>query len=459
MPKAQEINTQPEAQQNLSEETYLAVLEALETYPELIADLIAPLHPADMADLLERLPFDKRDIVTGYIGVDRLPDILAELETGAQEHLLETLPVETVREVVQELESDDAVDVAQTLAAHEEEGSQARDFLTDRHQKRLAQYDPHTAGGLMQLEVLTATPEQTVSDVFKAVRHDNEDLPGDISTVFIINDRRKLLGAIGMVRLVRYPAKTKLVDIMRTEPIAVVPETPESDVANLFEKYDMYSCAVTNKRGQLLGRITIDDVFDAVLARQERQALRAAGVDETEDLFAPTWQTTNKRFPWLLVNLFTAILASMVIALFEDAIQQVVALAILMPIVASMGGNAGTQTLTVTVRGLATNQITVKNALGLLWKEIKVGGFNGLFLAILLSFGALVMYQDSMLALALFLATICNHLLAATAGHLVPYFLKKLKYDPAISSGVLVTTVTDVGGFFIFLGLATMLVL
>lgn len=451
-----ESATEPRNFAPLTQQRYEDVLQAVREDPQQLVKLLANLHPADVADILERLPLKQREALLHAIAKENLPDVISELESGAKEHILSLLPQESVTELLDALESDDAVDVAQILEGQEE--AEPADSL-DRHEKRLLKYDPHTAGGLMQLEVLTALPHEKVSDILKYMRRNADELPDNPGTVFVVNERRKLMGTISQTRLVQCPLNARLEDVMRQKPLSLRPETPEDEVVRLFEKYDLSNCAVVNSRGALLGRITIDDVLDAVIEAHESELKRSAGLDAAEDLFAPITITTRHRMPWLIINLFTAIAASLVIALFQSDIERMVALAVLMPIIASMGGNAGTQTMTVAVRGLATGQMTMRNAVSLLWKELTVGSLNGTGLGILLALGTLVIYQDAMLSLVIFLATLANHIFAAISGHLIPIFLKKSGYDPAISSGVLVTTVTDVGGFFAFLGLASLLLL
>ncbi|PIZ30956.1 MAG: magnesium transporter, partial [Alphaproteobacteria bacterium CG_4_10_14_0_8_um_filter_53_9] len=239
----------------------------------------------------------------------------------------------------------------------------------------------------------------------------------------------------------------------------ISPDEKEEEVISLFEKYDIHNLAVVNTKNQLLGRITIDDVLDVVMERAARQQARAAGVDETDDLFAPAIETAQHRMPWLIINLGTAIAAAAVIALFEESIAKLTVLAVLMPIVTSMGGNATTQTQTVIIRALALGQITKQNGLALLKKELTVGSMKGLSLAMLIALGTWLLYGQPMLALVIALATVANHLIAAWAGWITPIMLKKYKFDPAIATGVITTTFTDVGGFFVFLGLATLLLL
>lgn len=451
-------DTQPQPfGENLTEERYLEALHALETQPELLTELLSDLHPSDMADLLERLPPEHRRTVIHFIEDEALGDTIAELNEGVQGSILEGVSDAQLADILPKLNSDDAIDIIQHL--NDERAEETLSLMSDADQQQLMGWPEDSAGGLMQLEVLALPKSWRIGSLLDFLRSEDETLPDHLNTIYVVESNKKLIGSISLGRLVRTSVSKRLKDVMRTDPVQVSPDTHQRDVVKIFEKYDVLSCAVVDDEGQLLGVITIDDVMDALIEEEERTAMRRAGMDENEDLFAPVMSTTRKRFPWLVVNLFTAILASAVISLFEGTIEQLVALAVLMPIVASMGGNAATQTMTVTVRGLAADQITLKNALILLKKELKVGGFNGLFLGILVALGTMLYYGNVALGLVILLATVANHIFAALAGHFVPILLQRLGKDPAISSGVLVTTVTDVGGFFAFLGLAALVLL
>jgi magnesium transporter len=365
---------------------------------------------------------------------------------------------EAVKELIQDLDSDDAADIAQAMEdISDDEGPDAEDLLTDRQHKHLLEFDPDTAGGLMQVEVFRALPVAKVSEIMEALRNDTEEeIPNSFGTVFVVTPMRKLLGTVSLNRLLRAPLKTTLESIMRTDPLTVQPEAPLADVIRIFEKYDLHSLAVVNKRNQLLGRITIDDVLDSVMDENARQQARAVGVDEGGDLFAPPTQTMRQRLPWLVINLGTAILAAAVIALFESSIAKLTTLAVLMPIVASMGGNATTQTQTVIIRGLALGHITPQNAWALFKKEFLSGTYIGTVLALMMALGTWIIYHNPKLALVIAMATLANHIIAAFGGWVTPLVLKRFKYDPAIATTVITTTFTDVGGFFCFLGLATL---
>jgi magnesium transporter len=453
----QEAAHEPKPHIGLDEDGQRRLLDTLRDAPEQLPPLLDPLHPADVADVLESLPRHERRTLVEHLASEVLGDVLAELGEGVRDDVLSTMTPREVAAAVEELDSDDKADIVQEL--EDEQQLAVQRLLRDRDAKKLATYAPDTAGGLMQTEVFVTRRNATVSDVLKQIRRQSDDLPENIGTIFVTTSKNELVGTIAIPRLVKLSLKAKIGDVMRSEPLRLTPETPQNEVVEVFEKYDIHNCAVVDEKNRLLGRIAIDDVLDVILEERAREAYRAAGLDETEDLFAPLHETARHRLPWLILNLFTAILASVVIALFDDAIAQLVALAVLMPIVASMGGNAATQTLTVTVRALATKQINAKNMFYLLRKEVLVGSLNGLLLALALAAGTGLLYQNWVLAGVILTATLANHLFAALAGYLIPLLLKRLNKDPAISAGVLVTTVTDVGGFFVFLGLGAYLLL
>lgn len=441
----------------LTEAVYDAVLAALENDSPDIPLHIRLLHPADIAELIKRLPNHFRSGVVQALKDERLGQTLVELPDNVLETLLSQINAEDLADAVTELPSDDMAAIVRQL--EDTQADVVLRLIADRQQQKLAEYDRNVAGGIMQLELLAMPPSWTVGETLEHIRAYGGDLGISAEMVFIVGNRRKLIGTIMLNRLVRQPLEASLEDVMRPEPLSVQPATPVHDVVRLFEKYDLITLAVTDETGRLIGSITIDDVLDVALAEQDRDFKLAGGVSEGEDLFESVQLTTRRRFTWLLVNLVTAILASAVIAVFEQTIAQMVALAVLMPIIASMGGNAGTQTLTVTVRGLATGQITAQNAFYLLRKELFVGGLNGVLLGAIVATGAGIFYQSWPLAAVFFTAMVINLILAALSGHFLPIILQRLKFDPAVSAGVFVTTVTDVGGFFAFLGLAALFLL
>lgn len=444
----------------LTEEAYLSVLRALANEPEALGRLLADIHPADIADLIERLPRHERGIILNHIPYEHLGDVVTELEEGVQAHVLKLLRPEEVKHAIAELESDDAADMAQVVEdITDDNGPDAVDLLSDGGTKQLLSYDEDTAGAMMQLEVVTAKPTQTANEVLGYIRDNGEEMPNNPGTIFVVESSGKLAGTVSLHRLVKAPLTASMESIMRREPLTVNASAPVDEVITIFEKYDLHNLAVVEVDGTLMGRITIDDVLDAIQANAAYVKAAAAGVDENEDLFAPVAETTRQRLPWLGINLLTAIAAAAVIALFEDSIAKLTTLAVLMPIVASMGGNATTQTQTVIIRGLALGQITKQNAWALLKKEFMAGGYIGTILALVMAAGVGLLYSNWMLALVIALATVANHLIAALGGWFTPLILKRFRYDPAISTGVITTTFTDVGGFFVFLGLATLLLM
>jgi magnesium transporter len=435
----------------LTDEVYGACLDILAAGDERIDELDAileALHPADIADLIERLPLNKRENLLSHIPSEYLGETIAHLHDEAQEATLNSVSSKDLLDAVEGLESDDRVNVLRSV--------EEREDILPEEEGNLLSYDRDTAGGIMQTELVAVSGEWEVGDVLEYMRENKDKLPEMISRVFVVEYNNRLVGSLSLSRLVRKPLHSKMHDVMRSDNVFVPFDMHKEDVARLFEKYDMFSCAVVGEGNKLLGKITIDDILDVIIEEQEADMMRAAGLEEGQDLFAPVMFTSRKRFPWLLINLFTAVLASIVIANFEAEISQLVALAVLMPIVASMGGNAGTQSMTVAVRGIATKQLTWQNAKHLLWKEMRVGGFNGLALGLILSLATILWYESPHLGYIIGAATVINHLLAACAGIVIPVLLEKAGKDPAVSAGVLLTTVTDVGGFLSFLGLAAL---
>ena len=444
--------------QPLTDTLYKEVWDALseEGQTASVVEVLLTLHPSDIAELIDKLPPDKRELIVPCIPKDVLGEVLSETSDAAQEGLVEQLANKDLKQAFKQLDSDDVVDIVQNMDG--EVAEKAIKALS-KEEKQLVKYEEDTAGSLMQLEVYKVPLDWTVGDVMADFQKPHDSLPDNIHSVFITSPDSVLVGSISLSRLVRLKAKEKLLDVMRQNTYRSLTSEDVDSVIEKFEKYDLIDCAVVDEAGRLVGMMTIDDVIDEVEERHEKEQLRSAGLDGSQDVFAPVSDITKQRLPWLIVNLFTAVLASLVIALFEEQIATLVALAVLMPIVASMGGNAGTQTLTVTVRAIGMGQVTWQNAFILLKKELTVGSFNGLFLAVLLALGAWLVYGNLMLGVVIATATVIVHVLAAIAGYLIPVTLNKLGKDPAVSSGVLLTTITDVGGFFAFLGLAAVLLL
>jgi magnesium transporter len=454
--------------------------EGPETYPldriaEEIADAIAaediprvkrilePLHYADVADLLERLPDEDRGALVEIIRRDFNPEILHELDEKVRDDIIAKLGLENVAAAVRELDSDDAVNIVEELPEDEQKRVLAAIPAEDRAAIRDAlAYPEDSAGRLMQRELVEVPPDWTVGETIDFMRRTADDeylnLPEVFYDIFVVDGEGRPIGAIPLSRLLRTRRQAPVTEIMETE-MHIIPATmDQEEVAFLFRQRDLVSAPVVDEAGKLVGSVTVDDVVDVIQEEHEEDLLRLGGVKK-DDLYSATVDTTRSRFTWLLVNLATAFLASTVIGLFNATIEQMVALAVLMPIVASMGGNAGTQTLAVMVRALATKEVTSVNAARVVGKEVLVGSLNGSVFAIITGVIAWAWFGSATLGAVLGMAIIINLAVAGLAGATIPLLLARVGVDPAVGSGVFLTTVTDVVGFFAFLGLAAWLLL
>jgi magnesium transporter len=316
-------------------------------------------------------------------------------------------------------------------------------------------YDEDSAGGLMNTDVVTVRPDITVDVVLRYIRRYRE-LPPMTDNLWVVNRRDEFIGQVPISKILISDPNTTIREIMQTEVEPLIVSTHEDEVAQRFERLDLVSAPVVNESGKLLGRITIDDVVDVIRASADHSLMSQAGLDEDEDIFAPLVRTVKRRSVWLGINLLTAFLASGVIGMFEATLEQVVALAILMPVVASMGGIAGTQALTIVIRGMALGRVGSANIRALVSREVLIGTANGLFWSLVVGFAAFLWFGDFTLGYVIALAIIVNLIVAAVVGTLLPGYLKSLQIDPALAGGVVLTTVTDVVGFFCFLGIATL---
>lgn len=427
--------------------------------------LIEPLHSSDIADILERVDDEDRDTLVEVLREDFDPDILAELDDDIRDDVIDKLGVAETAAALAEMDSDDAVQVIEELDKDEQQELLEAIPIGDRTliEEALA-YPEDSAGRMMQREVVTVPTFWTVGQAIDFMREtadleDHEDtLPEVFYDVYVVDPARRSMGTISLSRLMRTRRSVSVTEIMDAETRVVPAEMDQEEVAFLFRQRDLVSAAVVDTDGRLVGSITIDDVVDVIHEEHEEDIMRLGGVAE-DDLYAAAVDTTRSRFTWLLVNLGTAVLASMVIGLFEATIEQIVALAVLMPIVASMGGNAGTQTLTVAVRALATKELTATNSMRVIGKELLVGGINGILFAVLTGFVAWIWFEDPAIGLVIGLAMVVNMVVAGLAGSTIPIMLERVGIDPAIASSVVLTTVTDVAGFFVFLGLAALILL
>ncbi len=428
-----------------------------------VRELVRALHPADAADLVEHLSPDDRGLVVGILCPDFDPEILSELNETVRDQVVDCLGMENVALAVRELDSDDALEVVEEL--DEDEKQQVLDAipLGDRTiiEEGLS-YPEDSAGRLMQRELVTVPTFWNVGETIDFLRRsaDQESVPGrtlpeQFYDLFVVDPAHKPVGTITLSRVLRTKRPVAVTDIMETDMKILPVSMDQEDVAFVFRQRDLVSAPVVDESGRLVGAITIDDVVDVIHEELEEDIMRLGGVQE-DDLYDATVATTKARFSWLVVNLATAILASFVIGLFDATLEQMVALAVLMPIVASMGGNAGTQTLTVAVRALAMKELTPTNAARVIGKEALVGLFNGVLFAALIGGVVWVWFGNTALGVVIGLAMIVNMFVAGLAGTTIPLALNRLGVDPAVASSVVLTTITDVVGFFVFLGLAAL---
>ena len=420
--------------------------------------LVSDLHEADTADLLESLGGEERQQLVDILGPDLKPDVLAYLDASVREEVIEHLGPQRLVRLLSALDSDDAVEVFEGL----EEDFQHRILaaLPQAYRHVLEEsltFPEDSAGRIMQRELVVVPSAWTIGETIDYLRA-VDDLPDLFYDLYVVNPKHHPIGYIPLSRAMGTRRPVRLTEIMETD-MKVVPLTmDQEDVAYLFRQYGLASAPVIDEAGRLVGQITVDDIVQIISDEAQEDIMKLAGVGEA-DLYSAMLDTTKHRFPWLVVNLGTAILASVVIGFFEVTISQIVALAVLMPIVASMGGNAGTQTLTVAVRAIATKDLTQATAARFIGKELIVGLVNGLLFAVLTGLVAWVWFGSPQLGLVIAAAMVVNMLVAGLFGALIPLGLERMNVDPAIASSVFLTTVTDVIGFFAFLGLAAVFLL
>ena len=419
---------------------------------------IEDLHVADIADLFEQIADEDRRALIELAWSDIDPEVLAELEEGVRDDVLRILEPAQVAEAARELETDDVVYLVEDL--EEDERRQVLNALDPAERLAVAQsltYPDDTAGRMMQRELVKAPPFWTVGQMIDWMRS-AADLPEQFYDVIVVDPGMKPIGTIPLSRIMASRRPVTIGSLMDEEFRTIGVLDPQEDVAYVFNQYHLVSAPVVDADGRLIGVITIDDAVGAMQEETEEDILRLGGVGD-EEISDDVWEICRRRIPWLAINLLTAIAASLVIGLFEDQIAALVALAVLMPIVASMGGNGGTQTLTVAVRALATRNLTRSNAMRVVGREAAVGLANGLAFAAIMGAIAYLWFGNAALAGVIAAAMIVNMLAAGLAGILIPMVLDRVGADPALASGTFVTTVTDVVGFFAFLGLATVVLL
>jgi magnesium transporter len=419
-----------------------------------VREKLQELHPAEIAHLLESLPQDMRESIRELIDPQIEGEVLIHLQEEIRARLISEMDESKLVEVAQTLDNDDLVDILVDFP--DEVIPQVLDTMDEQRRQRVEAamaYPEDTAGGLMNTDTITVRADISLDVVLRYLRRLGA-IPESTDSLFVVDREGAYLGAISLTQLLISDPSRKVQDLLSKEIEGIEAFTSEKDVAALFARRDLISAPVVNSEGKLLGRITIDDVVDVIREDADHSLMSMAGLSEEDDMFAPVITSSRRRTVWLGINLLTALLASWVIGHFEDTIQKLVALAVLMPIVASMGGIAGSQTLTIVIRGIAVGKISGGNALRLLNKETLVGILNGGIWALIVAGIAILWFQDYQLGAIIGSAMLINLVVAAIAGATIPIILQKLHIDPALAGGVVLTTVTDVVGFLAFLGLA-----
>jgi len=421
--------------------------------------LVNTLSPAEIGNLLESLPQAKRTVVWGLVDAEDDGEVLLHVGEDVRESLLAEMDPDEIVAAVEDLDIDDLADLVEDLP--DTVIDEVLKSMDRENRERLEQVLSHpedSAGRLMNPDVVTVRADATVDVVLRYLRLRGE-LPEHTDHLYVVSRRHQYLGRVALQSLLTHEPATAINHLLDGDQPALGVDETADEVARQFSDHDWISAPVVDDNNILLGRITIDDVVDIIRDQAEHQALGAAGLDEDEDLFSPVPRAWRRRIVWLGVNLGTAFLASSVVGQFQGTIEEIVALAVLMPIVAGMGGNAGTQVLALMVRGLALGQVGASNVRVLLWKELRVAAMNGVALGSVVGLATWAWFGDPMLALVIGAAMTMNLLFAALAGVLVPMTLKRMRLDPALAGGVILTTVTDVMGFLVFLGLATLVLL
>jgi magnesium transporter len=420
------------------------------------ARMIGAMHPAEVARLIESLPPAQREVVWNFIEPELEGDVLVELSDNVRQSLIEGMDADELLAAAENMELDDLADVVGDLPETVSLQLVKSMDLQDRERlKSVLAYEPDTAGGLMNTDTVSVRADVTVEVVLRYLRMRRE-LPDKTDRLFVVDRNDLYLGTLALTRLLTEDPEKPAGEILDPEAPRIPPEMTAHDVARLFQDRDLVSAAVVAADGRLLGRITVDDVVDVIREEAAHEVLSSAGLADEEDVFAGVFPSTRRRLVWLGINLATAFIAAAVVSRFEGTIEKVAALAALMPIVASMGGIAGTQTVTLIIRGIALGQVEWTSARWLLWKEIGVGGLNGLIWAAIVGVITFAWYGTWKIAMIIAAATLINLLCAGAVGVAVPLVLKRMRVDPALSAGVILTTFTDCVGFATLLGLGAL---
>lgn len=421
--------------------------------------LLVNLHPADIADILESLPIEGRLIIWDLVKVENDGDILVEVSDAVRQTLIADMDSTELLAAAEYLDTDEIADIAQDLP--EDVLQNLLESLDLQNRERLESalsYPESTVGALMDYDVVTIRDNVNLEVVLNYLRKLGK-LPSNTDKLFVVNSNGIILGILSLKTIVVSDQMAKVKDVMSSDPVLFGPDDLAEEASDAFERYDLITAPVVDKKNKLIGRLSVDAVVDFIKEDAENEKLSMAGLREEEDLFSSIWKSVKNRWAWLAINLVTAIVASRVIGVFEGSIEKVVALAALMPIVAGIGGNSGNQTTTMIVRGLALGQVNLTNIQRLIYKELGVALLNGILWGSVLGAFAFILYENIYLGLVMTGAMILNLLLSAVMGVMIPLLLSKFGRDPAVGSSILITAMTDSGGFFIFLGLATLVLL
>ena len=421
--------------------------------------MLNELHPAEIADLLESLPYSQRNLIWDLIDPDKEGDVLLEVGDEVRATLIHEMPLQDLVNATEGMDVDDLADFIQALpdrVTHQVLTS--LDVQRRRRVEAVLSYPEDSAGGLMNTDTITVRPSVTLEVVLRYLQRLGE-LPNNTDNLIVTTRHNRYLGILPLTTLLTTDPEMYVTDVMNKDIEAIPAETEDDDVARIFEDQNLLSAPVVDDEMRLLGRITIDDVVDVIRDEGDHSVMSLAGLSEEEDLFAPVVPSSRRRALWLGINLITAFMASWVVSNFEGTLEKVVAIAVLMNVVASMGGIAGTQTLTLVTRGIALGQVSRNNRSWLISKELIVGLFNGAIWAAVVGAIAWLWFDDTNIGLVIAAAMIINLVIAAFSGAAIPLIMKKMGIDPAIAGSVVLTTITDIVGLFVFLGLATLFLL
>ena len=423
-----------------------------------VKEHLAELHPADIADIIETLNEEKKKELFNLLHTEIASKVIVEVNEHSRDQILEDINKEKLTDIVEEMSSDDAADLIADLPKEE-----AKDILEKLHWEdstevqKLLKYPEDTAGGIMQTELLSVREEMLVEDAIIQLMASSKNI-GDVPNVFVVDKNRRLVGILPVRKLLIVKHEIPISEIIDRNVISVNVNEDQEEVANIFKKYDLLSLAVVDDDGRLVGRIQIDDIVDVLVEEASEDMLHMAGIYQDEKIMDPPLKSVRMRLPWLVINLATATLAASVVGLFQDTLQAMVILAMFMPIVAGMGGNAGTQALTVTIRGIALGELSFSNAKRAVLNGITIGILNGVVTGAIMALIAYYWKGNYMLGIVLGLAMMINLFIANFFGIIIPLVLKWFKIDPAVASSIFLTTLTDCIGFISFLGLATIFI-